>query len=117
MIAKLSQVIGEARSGANALGSAAWQVSSTSQTLSQGTSEQAAAVEETTPSLEQMSASIAKNADNSRALEQTAVKGAKDCQETGSAGMESVTATRPTPVSFTMIIVVAYHANLMAMNA
>src|SRR5262249_6695645 len=41
MVAKLSQVIGEVRAGANALSSAATQVSSTSQTLSQGTSEQA----------------------------------------------------------------------------
>jgi len=66
MIAKLSQVMGEVRSGANALGAAATQVSATSQGLSQGTSEQAASVEETSSSLEQMSASITKNADNSR---------------------------------------------------
>src|SRR6266436_1272438 len=52
MIAKLSQVIGEVRAGANALSAAASQVSSTSQGLSQGTSEQAASVEETTSSLE-----------------------------------------------------------------
>jgi len=56
-------------------------MSSTSETLSQGTSEQAASVEETTASLEQMSASITQNADNSRTTEQTAVKGAVDAEE------------------------------------
>ena len=117
MIAKLSQVIGEVRSGANALGSAASQVSSTSQTLSQGTSEQAAAVEETTSSLEQMSASIAKNADNSRALEQTAVKGAKDGQESGAAVMETVTAMRAIAEKISIIEEIAYQTNLLALNA
>ena len=117
MIAKLSQVIGEVRSGANALGSAAAQVSSTSQTLSQGTSEQAAAVEETTSSLEQMSASIAKNADNSRALEQTAVKGAKDGQESGAAVMETVTAMRAIADKISIVEEIAYQTNLLALNA
>ena len=117
MVAKLSQVIGEVRAGANALSSAATQVSSTSQTLSQGTSEQAAAVEETTSSLEQMSASIAKNADNSRALEQTAVKGAKDGQESGAAVMETVTAMRAIAEKISIIEEIAYQTNLLALNA
>jgi methyl-accepting chemotaxis protein len=41
--------------------------------LSRGTSEQAASVEETTASLEEMHASITQNAENSRQMEQTAV--------------------------------------------
>src|SRR6185436_17621200 len=69
MVDRLSQVIGEVRSGANALSSASTQVSASSQTLSQGTSEQAASVQETTSSLEQMSASISQNADNGRQTE------------------------------------------------
>ena len=76
MVEKLSLVIGDVRSGASALSGASIQVSASSQTLSQGTSEQAASVEETTASLEQMSASITRNAENSRQTEQMAVKGA-----------------------------------------
>ena len=76
MVEKLRQIIGEVRGGADALTSAASQVSATSQALSQGTSEQAASVEETTSSLEEMSASITQNAENSRQTEQMASKGA-----------------------------------------
>ena len=52
MTERLAQVIGEVRGGADALSGAAAQVSATAQSLSQGTGEQAASVEETTSSLE-----------------------------------------------------------------
>jgi methyl-accepting chemotaxis protein len=117
MVAKLSQVIGEVRAGANALGAAASQVSSTSQALSQGTSEQAASVEETTSSLEQMSASIAKNADNSRQLEQTAVKAAKDGEESGAAVLDTVGAMRSIADKISIVEEIAYQTNLLALNA
>ncbi len=117
MIAKLSQVIGEVRAGANALSAAATQVSSTSQGLSQGTSEQAASVEETTSSLEQMSASIAKNADNSRQLEQTAVKAARDGEESGKAVLDTVQAMIAIAERITIVEEIAYQTNLLALNA
>ena len=95
MAARLRGVVGEVRSGADALArtsgqvvtvvgqvsSASSQVSASAQTLSQGTSEQAASVEETTSSLEQMSASITQNAENSRQMEQMALQGARDGDE------------------------------------
>src|SRR6266571_597101 len=117
MVAKLSQVIGEVRAGANALSSAATQVSSTSQGLSQGTSEQAASVEETTSSLEQMSASIAKNADNSRQLEQTAVKAARDGEESGKAVLDTVQAMIAIAEKISIVEEIAYQTNLLALNA
>src|SRR5439155_13126841 len=64
-----------------------------------------------------MSASIAKNADNSRALEQTAVKGAKDGQESGAAVMETVTAMRAIAEKISIIEEIAYQTNLLALNA
>src|SRR6185295_9145433 len=68
MVAKLTQTITEVRNGAISLTSASSQVSATSQGLAQGTSEQAASVEETTSSLQQMNATIGQNAENSRHL-------------------------------------------------
>src|SRR5207237_4555057 len=68
MVARLTQVITEVRSGSDSLSLAASQISSTSQSLAQGTSEQAAAVEETTSSLQELSASISQSADNSRSM-------------------------------------------------
>ena len=117
MVAKLSQMIGEVRVGANALSSAASQVSSTSQVLSQGTSEQAASVEETTSSLEQMTASISKNADNSRQLEQAALKAARDGEESGKAVVDTVTAMKAIAEKISIVEEIAYQTNLLALNA
>ena len=117
MIEKLSQVIGEVRSGANALAGASSQVSASSQTLSQGTSEQAASVEETTSSLEQMSASIKQNAENGRQTEQMAVKGAKDAEEGGRAVGETIEAMRAIAEKISIIEEIAYQTNLLALNA
>jgi methyl-accepting chemotaxis protein len=117
MVGKLSQVIGEVRSGAAALTGASSQVSATSQSLSQGTSEQAASVEETTSSLEQMSASITKNADNSRSMEQMAVKGATDAAESGKAVGDTVNAMADIAEKISIIEEIAYQTNLLALNA
>jgi methyl-accepting chemotaxis protein len=117
MIEKLSQVIGEVRSGANALSGASSQVSASSQTLSQGTSEQAASVQETTSSLEQMSASITQNAENGRQTEQMAVKGARDAEEGGRAVGETIAAMRAIAERISIIEEIAYQTNLLALNA
>ncbi len=117
MVARLSQVIGDVKSGAAALSTASAQVSATSQTLSQGTSEQAAAVEETTSSLEEMSASITRNAENSRETEQTAVRGAKDGDASGAAVRETEIAMRSIAEKISIVEEIAYQTNLLALNA
>ena len=69
-------------------------MASSSQILSQGTSQQAASVEEVTSSLEEMSASVTQNADNSRQMEQMAVKGAAEAEESGRVVGETVDAMK-----------------------
>ncbi len=117
MASKLHQVIGEVRSGAEALSMAASQVSTTSQTLSQGTGEQAASVEETTSSLEEMTASISQNAENSRQTEQMATSGAHDAEETGKAVREAVGAMTDIGEKIAIVQELAYQTNLLALNA
>jgi methyl-accepting chemotaxis protein len=114
---RLSQIIGEVRTGASALSSAASQVSAAAQTVSQGTSEQAASVEETTSSLEQISASITQNAENSRQMEQMAVKGGKDAEQSGEAVSKTVDAMRSIARKISIIEEIAYQTNLLALNA
>jgi methyl-accepting chemotaxis protein len=117
MVLKLSQMIGEVRSGASALSGASSQVSASSQVLSQGTSEQAAAVNETTASLEQMSASIAQNAESSQSTERMAKDGARDAEEGERAAAETIEAMKAIASRISIIEEIAYQTNLLALNA
>src|SRR3989304_2204856 len=96
MIEGLQSVVVEVQSAASAVSSASAQVSASAGNLSAGTSEQAASVEETTSSLEQINASITQNADNSRQMEQMALKGAKEMEQSSKAVRESVEAVKTT---------------------
>jgi len=116
-VKKLEEIISEVRTSSDGIASAASQVASSAASLSQGTSEQAASIEETTSSLEQMSASITQNAENSRQMEQMAVKGARDSEESGSAVRESVNAMKQIAEKITIIEEIAYQTNLLALNA
>jgi methyl-accepting chemotaxis protein len=116
-VRKLEEIISEVRTSSDGIASAAGQVASSASTLSQGTTEQAASIEETTSSLEEMSASIAQNADNSRQMEQMALKGAKDSDESSSAVRETVTAMAQIAEKISIIEEIAYQTNLLALNA
>jgi methyl-accepting chemotaxis protein len=117
MVGRLAQVIGEVRGGAAALTEASQQVSATAQTLSQGTGEQAASVEETTASLDQISASITESAENARQMERLAIVSAKGAEEGGEAVNEAVRAMREIAERISIIEEIAYQTNLLALNA
>ncbi|GEN13460.1 methyl-accepting chemotaxis protein [Myxococcus fulvus] len=117
MIHRLSGVISEVRGAAGSLSSASTQVAAASQGLSQGTSTQAASVEETTASLEQLNLTISQNAENSRQMEQMAVKGARDAEESGRAVKETVEAMNAIAERISIVEEIAYQTNLLALNA
>jgi len=114
---RLGQVIGEVRDGAAALSSAAAQLSETSQSLSSRASEQASTFEEMTSRLEGMSASIVKNADNSRRVETIASKGAADAEKSSRAVAGTVEAMKQIASRISVIEEIAYQTNLLALNA
>jgi len=117
MIERLTEIIGEVRSGAASLTVASSQISASAQSLSQGTSEQASSVEETTSSLQEMSASITQNAENSGQMEQMAVKGTADADESAQAVRQSVEAMTKIAQKISIIEEIAYQTNLLALNA
>jgi methyl-accepting chemotaxis protein len=117
MARKLAQVIGEVRSGAEALAGASQQVSATSQVLSQGTGEQASSVEETTASLEEMSASITQNAESSRVTETVSNESAANAEESGKSVRQTVGAMKAIAEKISIIEEIAYQTNLLALNA
>jgi methyl-accepting chemotaxis protein len=108
MIERLTEIIGEVRSGAASLTVASSQISA---------SEQASSVEETTSSLQEMSASITQNAENSGQVEQMAVKGTADADESAQAVKQSVEAMTKIAQKISIIEEIAYQTNLLALNA
>lgn len=117
MTDRLAGIIGEVRAGAEALVSAAVQLAATSESLAQGTNEQAASVQETTTSLEEVSGSIRRNADSSRQMEQIATTAAKDAEESGAAVEKTVHAMREIADKISIVHEIAYQTNLLALNA
>jgi methyl-accepting chemotaxis protein len=117
MVERLRDVIRDVHANAESLSAASAQMAATSQTLSQGTNEQAAGVEETTASLEEMSASLGQNAENSRAMEQMALKGAKDAEESGGAAAQASQAMKAIAEKISIVEEIAYQTNLLALNA
>jgi len=87
-------MIGKILSHTENVACAATQLSTTAQSLSQGTNEQAASVEETSASLEQMSASINQNSENAKVTRGMANKSSKEAQDGGSAVIQTVEAMR-----------------------
>jgi len=117
MVAKLSGIIGEVNTAAEALNNAASQVSATAQSLSQSSSEQAASVEETTASIEQMTASINQNTENAKVTDNMATKSAHEATEGGAAVKETVDAMQQIAGKIGIIDDIAYQTNLLALNA
>ena len=117
MIAKLSQVVSEVNSGAQALASASEEVSATAQSLSQAASEQAAGVEETSASIEQMTSSIAQNTENAKVTEGMASKAAKDAADSGESVEATVRAMKEIAKKIGIIDDIAAQTNLLALNA
>ena len=114
---KLVQVIGEVNLAAHSLNNAAGQVAVTAQTLSQGSSEQAAAFEETSASIEQMTASITQNTENAKVTDNMATKSSAEAEQGGVAVKETVEAMRSIADKIGIIDDIAYQTNLLALNA
>jgi methyl-accepting chemotaxis protein len=117
VLGKLSQIIAEVQSAADSVSAASMEVLATAQHLSQGTSDQAAAVQESTVSLEQMSVSITRNAHASRDTEQMGLKGAKDVEACERSAHETVAAMQAIAQKIAIIEDITNQTNLLAVNS
>lgn len=116
-VENLVSIIADVRNNSDALANAADQVSGTAQTLSQGSSEQAASVEQTSSSLEEMQSNIAQNTENAQVTNGIAQKSSTQADEGGQAVNETVKAMKSIAEKITVIEEIAYQTNLLALNA
>ena len=117
MTSTLERVIGELRSGAAAIAEASAQVAAAAQRLSESAAEQSASVEGVGTILGQMDASIRRNAEGSRQMEEMALAGAADAEECGGAMRETVVAMQAIAEKISIVEEIASETNLLALNA
>ncbi len=117
MISKLSDVVVNVKSATNNVTYGSQEMSSTSETLAQGASEQAASAEQASASMEEMSANIRQNADNAKQTESIAVQVAGDAEKSGEAVTETAVAMRSIAEKISIIEEIARQTNMLALNA
>jgi methyl-accepting chemotaxis protein len=124
MDARLTDIVGDVRAGAESVGSAARQISEGNDDLSQRTQEQASSLEETASSMEEMTSTVRQNADNAREASQLA-SGAREQAEKGGVvvseavgAMGEISAASEKIADIIGVIdEIAFQTNLLALNA
>jgi PAS domain S-box-containing protein len=116
-ISKLADVIGVVKTNSDGSASAAAEVSSTATDLGQGSSEQAASLEQISSAMEQMSANVRQSADNASQTEQIAQKAAEDAAASGASVSAAVNAMNDIADKISIIEDIARQTNLLALNA
>lgn len=109
----MRQVLGISES----VSAAARELSATVSRGIEGSRLQAASVQTTSASLEELGASIAQTADNSHATEALAVSGAGDAGKCGQSVAQTVGAMREIAERVAVIEDIAYQTNILALNA
>lgn len=120
----LKEVIHGINDGSDQMVSAATQVSSSSQSLAEGASEQAASIEETSANLEQMSTMANLNADNARKADELMNDTGKEVERASGAMSDLhvsindiAQASEETQKIIKTIDEIAFQTNLLALNA
>jgi len=117
MAGNLASIVTDIRASSVAASQASEQVNATAQSLSQAATEQAAVTEQTSASIEQITASISQNADNAKATQGMAAESAQEAMQGGEAVRSMVAAMRSIAKKISIVDDIAYQTNLLALNA
>jgi methyl-accepting chemotaxis protein len=117
MTHSLSELIGDIRSSADAIAVAATQLTESAQGLSEGATEEAASVTQTTGSLDVLNDSIARTVKEIAQMDEMARLGATDAEKSGKAMETTVAAMMSITDKVTAINQIADQTNLLALNA
>ena len=114
---RLTDVISDIQRQTQAGAETAEEVSGTAQDLGQGSSEQAASLEEISSAMEEMSANIRQSATNASRTEEIAQKAAADAKESGVSVQQALGAMKDIAEKISIIEEIARQTNLLALNA
>ncbi|HEX2934434.1 MAG TPA: methyl-accepting chemotaxis protein [Bacteroidales bacterium] len=114
---KIEEIVSNIHTGAQSLAAASLQISSTTQLLSEGASEQASAVEEVSSSMEEMVSNIQQSSENSLQTEKIALLAAFEIQQISKASEDSLKSVREITSKINIINDIAFQTNILALNA
>uniref|UniRef100_UPI003F6A7439 methyl-accepting chemotaxis protein n=1 Tax=Marivita sp. TaxID=2003365 RepID=UPI003F6A7439 len=117
MVIRLRDVVANVSIAARDVAAGASEMSSTSEALSHGATEQATATEEASASMEQMAANIKQSAKNATDTEKMALKSASDARESGEAVARAVGAMQTIAEKILVVQEIARQTDLLALNA
>ncbi len=116
-IERLTDVISKVSNNTDRSVSTSAEVSKTAEGMGQGSSQQAASLEEISSAMEEMSANIRHSADNARQTEQIAQAVSADAAESGKTVIKAVKAMKSIAEKTSIIEEIARQTNLLALNA
>ncbi|GAB0057105.1 hypothetical protein SIID45300_01426 [Candidatus Magnetaquicoccaceae bacterium FCR-1] len=114
---RLREVIAGVQDATGHVTSGSEQLTATAQALAEGSTQQAAAVEETSAAMEQMLANIQQNTQNAQETRTLSSRAARDAREGGVAVREAVVAMKEIAQRIAVIEEIARQTNLLALNA
>ena len=124
MRTSLAGIVGQVRTGANAIASATTQIAAGNLDLSARTEQQAGSLEETASSMEEMTSTVKQNADNAVRANQLAITAAQIAEQGGTVvtqvvdTMASINASsRKVAEIIGVIDGIAFQTNILALNA
>jgi methyl-accepting chemotaxis protein len=114
---RLSSALSAAARGADLVAAVAAQISASARAVSDGASTQAAAVQETSASLEQMNATINQNALSGRECERLALHGQERAATSAESVKSAIQAMKAIAGRISVIDEIAHRTNLLSLNA
>ena len=122
--AQLTDIVGQIRSGSDAINTAAGEIASGNSDLAQRTEQQAANLEETAASMEELTSTVRQNAESARQANQLAIGAASVASQGGEVVGQVVTTMRDIEQSskkiaeiISVIDGIAFQTNILALNA
>ncbi|NHQ87294.1 methyl-accepting chemotaxis protein [Iodobacter sp. HSC-16F04] len=117
MIEKLHEVLAEISEASHLLAKTSHLISTSAKNLTYNAMEQATSIEETSAYLEQLTATVAQNNENTRITEDISAHSSMNAIEGGEAVKKTVLAMREIAKKISIIDDIAYQTNLLALNA